>query len=92
MGNRDWGQRYADIGHFIGGYDAGYYGYLYSLVFSTDMFATCFKENPMDHAQGRRYRHTVLERGGSKDEMEVLKEFLGREPSLEPFYKEIGLA
>jgi metallopeptidase MepB len=55
------------------------------------MFYSFFKENPMDGKQGRRYRHTVLERGGSIDEMEFLKEFLGREPNAEQFYKELGL-
>jgi metallopeptidase MepB len=88
----EWGNRHAGIGHFIGGYDAGYYGYLWSEVFSVDMFTSFFKENPMDGKQGRRYRHTVLEKGGSIDEMEFLKEFLGREPNAEHFYKELGLS
>jgi metallopeptidase MepB len=34
----------------------------------------------------------VLEKGGSREEMESLKEFLGREPSTEAFYKELGVA
>lgn len=55
------------------------------------MFHSFFKENPMNKEEGRRYRHTVLERGGSIDEMEFLREFLGREPSTEPFYRELGL-
>ncbi|CAG9936912.1 unnamed protein product [Clonostachys rosea f. rosea IK726] len=87
-----WGSRYAHIGHFVGGYDAGYYGYLWSEVFSTDMFATFFEKNPMDPAQGRRYRKIVLEKGGREDEMGFLTEFLGRAPSTEAFYKELGLA
>lgn len=45
----------------------------------------------MDGKEGRRYRHTVLERGGSIDEMEFLKEFLGREPNTEAFYEELGI-
>merc|ERR1712000_147003 len=88
----NWGNRHANIGHFIGGYDAGYYSYLWSEVFSLDMFHSCFKENPMNGEQGRRYRKTVLERGGAVDEMEFLTEFLGRPPSTEPFYRELGLA
>jgi metallopeptidase MepB len=89
---REWGNRHAGIGHFIGGYDAGYYGYLYSEVFSLDMFHSFFAKNPMDGKEGRRYRHTVLERGGSIPELEFLREFLGREPSSESFYKELGLS
>jgi len=87
-----WGNGQATFGHLIGGYDAGYYGYLYSQVYSTDMFYTAFKTNPMDPVQGRRYRHTVLEKGGSQDEMLSLTQFLGRKPSTEAFYKELGLS
>lgn len=56
------------------------------------MFYTAFKKDPMNKTEGRRYRHTVLERGGSQEEMETLKDFLGRLPSTEPFYKELGLS
>lgn len=87
----DWGNGQATFGHLIGGYDAGYYGYLSSQVYSTDMFYSVFKKNPMDPKEGRRYRHTVLEKGGSQDEMATLEEFLGRKPSTESFYKELGL-
>ncbi|KAH9908506.1 Metalloprotease [Xylariomycetidae sp. FL2044] len=87
-----WGNGQATFGHLIGGYDAGYYGYLSSLVYSTDMFYSVFKKNPMDGKEGRRYRHTVLERGGSQDEMLTLEQFLGRKPSSDAFYAEMGLA
>ncbi|KAK4226697.1 Saccharolysin [Podospora fimiseda] len=86
-----WGNGQATFGHLIGGYDAGYYGYLSSQVYSTDMFYSVFKSNPMDPVQGRRYRHSVLEKGGSRDEMASLEEFLGRKPSTEAFYKDLGL-
>ncbi|KAG5981126.1 hypothetical protein E4U55_003262 [Claviceps digitariae] len=84
--------RYAGVGHFVGGYDAGYYGYLYSEVFSLDMFHTFFKNDPMDGKVGRRYRELVLQRGGSQDELQTLRDFLGRDPSSEPFYKELGVS
>ncbi|ODH13828.1 hypothetical protein ACO22_06868 [Paracoccidioides brasiliensis] len=87
----DWGHGQATFGHLIGGYDAGYYGYLSSLVYSADMFYSVFKENPMNAKEGRRYRHTVLEPGGSRDEMKTLKQFLGREPNMDAFYRELGL-
>ncbi|KAI1932507.1 metalloendopeptidase [Ophidiomyces ophidiicola] len=87
----DWGHGQATFGHLMGGYDAGYYGYLSSQVYSADMFYTVFKANPMNGTEGRRYRHTVLEKGGSQEEMETLKQFLGREPTPDAFYKELGL-
>jgi len=89
-GNK-WGNGQATFGHLMGGYDAGYYGYLSSQVYSTDMFYSVFKKNPMDPKEGRRYRHTVLEKGGSQDEMTTLIDFLGREPKTDAFYEELGL-
>jgi len=82
----------ATFGHLIGGYDAGYYGYLSSQVYSADMFHSVFAKDPMNPEEGRRYRHQVLEKGGSQEEMETLKGFLGREPSSEAFYRELGLS
>ncbi|KAI4123914.1 MAG: hypothetical protein LQ338_005061 [Usnochroma carphineum] len=63
-----------------------------SQVYSADMFHTVFAKDPMNGKEGRRYRHTVLERGGSQDEMQTLEDFLGRKPNTEAFYKELGLA
>lgn len=87
----DWGNGQATFGHLMGGYDAGYYGYLSSQVYSADMYASVFKKDPMSATEGRRYRHMVLEKGGSQDEMKTLEDFLGRKPSSEAFYKELGL-
>jgi metallopeptidase MepB len=75
----------------MGGYDAGYYGYLSSQVYSADMFHTVFAQDPMNAKEGRRYRHMVLEKGGSQDEMKTLEDFLGRKPNTDAFYRELGL-
>ena len=63
-----------------------------SEVYSTDMFYTMFRQDPMNSKEGRRYRHTVLEPGGSQDEMQTLINFLGRKPSTDAFYKELGIS
>lgn len=55
------------------------------------MFHTIFEKDPMNGAEGRRYRKEVLEWGGSRDEMESLKAFLGREPNGDAFYRQLGL-
>ncbi|KAI9509217.1 Metalloprotease [Russula earlei] len=86
-GKRSAGQ--GSFGHIVGGYDAGYYGYTYSLVFASDMYSTVFKGDPLDPARGDRYRRNILEPGGSRDELDSLKEFLGRDPNPEAFMQEI---
>ncbi|EIM81645.1 metallopeptidase MepB [Stereum hirsutum FP-91666 SS1] len=77
------------FGHIVGGYDAGYYGYTYSLVFAADMYATVFKKDPLDPALGMKYRECILKPGGSREETESLKAFLGRPPNSEAFMKEM---
>ncbi|EEB90861.1 hypothetical protein MPER_10876 [Moniliophthora perniciosa FA553] len=77
------------FGHITGGYDAGYYGYTYSLVFAADMYATIFKADPLDPARGQRYREKILRPGGSREELDSLKDFLVEEPDSDAFIKEI---
>lgn len=82
---------YAQFGHIMGGYDSGYYGYLWSEVFATDMYYTKFKANPLDAKVGVEYRDKVIGRGGSRDQMESLRDFLGRDPNNEAFIQELGI-
>ncbi|KAJ0359059.1 hypothetical protein COL154_008609 [Colletotrichum chrysophilum] len=87
----EWGHGYTNIGHFMNEYDAGFYSYLFSKVYAQDIFSTVFKSDPMSVEAGRRYRHGVLEKGGSQPEMTTLQEFLGREAKMEAFYEDLGL-
>ncbi|KAJ5750893.1 Neurolysin/Thimet oligopeptidase N-terminal [Penicillium manginii] len=87
-----WGHGEATFSDLIGGYNAGYYGYLSCQVYSADIFYTIFKDDPMNKAASRRYRYQVLEKGGSQDEMTTLTQFLACEPEATAFYKELGLA
>lgn len=84
--------QYSAFGHLMGGYDAGYYGYLWSEVFAADMYYTKFKANPLDSQIGYDYKTKVLGPGGSRDASESLKEFLGREPNNEAFLEELGVS
>jgi thimet oligopeptidase len=78
------------FGHLFG-YDAGYYGYLWSRVFGDDMFTRFEAAGVFDRATGLAYRRGVLERGGSVDGDVLVREFLGREPTSDAFLRELGL-
>lgn len=80
----------AAFGH-LNGYGASYYGYLWSKVYAQDMFSVFEKNGILDKATGKRYRDIILASGSSRDELELVKEFLGREPNNEAFLRELGL-
>lgn len=75
----------------LSGYGANYYGYLWSKVFAQDLFSIFQKNGVMDSQTGLKYRKEILETASTKDEMEMLKTFLGREPNSDAFLKSIGL-
>src|SRR2546428_14006346 len=81
----------AGFGHMMGGYDAGYYGYLWSEVFAADMFTRFQSEGVLSPEVGRAYRESILAKGRTEDPQALLKEFLGREPNDAAFLRMIGL-
>lgn len=78
----------APFGHLMG-YSAGYYSYLWSIVFAEDMFSKFEEKGVMNKALGMKYRKVILEPGNMHEPMELLKMFLGREPSPDAFIKSI---
>jgi thimet oligopeptidase len=80
----------AGFGHLFG-YDAGYYGYLWSQVFADDMFTRFEQDGPLSETLGRQYREAILEPGGGEDGDVLLRRFLSREPSTDAFLRELGL-
>ncbi|MGZ8755321.1 MAG: M3 family metallopeptidase [Acidimicrobiia bacterium] len=81
----------ASFGHLLGGYDAGYYGYLWSKVYGLDMFSRFAEQGVTSPKVGHQYRREILEPGGSLDGDQLLRNFLGREPSNEAFLHHIGI-
>jgi thimet oligopeptidase len=80
----------AGFGHLFG-YDAGYYGYLWAKVFGDDMFSRFEADGILSPEVGRDYRDKVLAPGGSKDPIELVRDFLGREPDQRAFLRFIGI-
>jgi thimet oligopeptidase len=69
-------------------YDCRYYTYQYSLAIVKDLaskFMRCVPTDPDDI--GYEYRKTILEPGSTMDATELVKRFLGREYTMEAFYK-----
>jgi thimet oligopeptidase len=78
---------------FSGGYDAGYYGYAWADAIAADM-ATVFANAPdafFDVKAGQRLRKEIYEMGDSRDVEISIEKFLGRQRSIEPFLKKIGM-
>lgn len=82
----------AGFGHLLGGYDAGYYGYLWAEVIGDDMFSRFHREGVLSASVGADYRREILEPNGSRDADELVRRFLGREPSNEEFLRLRGMA
>ena len=81
----------AGFGHLGGGYDVGYYGYLWSRVYAADMY-TRFKDGRvLDSAVGAGYREWILKNGSSMEEIDLVHGFLGRESNKDAFLESIGL-
>ena len=65
---------------FSGGYAAGYYSYMWSEVLAADAYAHFMEEGGLEGDVAQRYRDAILSRGGTKEAMELYKDFRGSEP------------
>jgi thimet oligopeptidase len=82
----------AYFGHLMH-YDAGYYGYAWADAIAADM-ATVFEHSPggyFDRKTGQRLRKEIYEQGDARDVNISIEKFLGRQRSIEPFLKKIGI-
>ena len=78
----------ASFGHMMGGYAAGYYGYMWSQVLALDMLSG-FHGKLMNPVDGRRYRTDILSQGGQEPPEQLVEHFLGRKPNSDAFFQEI---
>lgn len=76
---------------FAGGYAAGYYSYKWAEVLASDAFARFQEEGIFNSETGRSFLTNILEKGGSKDPMELFVAFRGREPTVDSLLEQSGI-
>jgi peptidyl-dipeptidase Dcp len=76
---------------FAGGYSAGYYSYIWSEVLDADTVEWFKEHGGLKRENGDRFRSMLLSRGGSADALGLFKNFVGRDPYVEPLLKRRGL-
>jgi thimet oligopeptidase len=75
---------YTSFGH-LGGYSSAYYTYLWDKVIAEDFFMQFDHGNLLAGEAPMRYRHVVLEPGGSMSANDLVKNFLGRPQNMTAF-------
>ena len=81
----------ASFGHLMGGYDAGYYGYLWAEVIGDDMWGRFASEGIDSPAVGAAYRRAVLEPNGAMSGDDLVAGFLGRPASIDNYLQMRGM-
>ncbi|MFC4555696.1 M3 family metallopeptidase [Georgenia faecalis] len=82
---------------FGGGYDAGYYSYIWSEVLDADTVEWFTTEGSQDadgglnREAGERFRRTLLSRGHTADPLSFFRELRGRDAVIEPLLTRRGL-
>ena len=79
----------ASFGHLLGGYDAGYYGYAWSLVYAKDLFSEFKTRGLLNGELGRKLRKEILSQGSIRKSIDSMRVFLGREPAVDEFISSI---
>jgi thimet oligopeptidase len=75
---------YASFEH-LGTYSSAYYTYMWDKVIAEDFYAQFDPANPLAGEAPMRYRHQVLEPGGSMPAADLVKNFLGRPQNMDAF-------
>jgi peptidyl-dipeptidase Dcp len=77
--------------HIVGGYESGYYSYIWAAVLDNDAFEAFREKGLFDHNTAISFRKNILEKNGTMDPMKMFINFRGREPVIEPLLNNRGL-
>ncbi|MBE6251271.1 MAG: M3 family metallopeptidase [Bacteroidales bacterium] len=76
---------------FSGGYNAGYYSYLWAEVLDKDAFELFMQKGILDPQTAMSFRHNILEKGGSDEPMTLYRAFRGADPDTGALLRGRGL-
>jgi thimet oligopeptidase len=76
------------FGHILGGYAAGYYGYMWSEVIGKDLLSA-WGDDILNTETGMKFRKTILSRGGEEPAKVIVERFLGRPVSNKAWFEEL---
>jgi thimet oligopeptidase len=72
-------------------YIASYYGYQWSLVYACACFEKYKELGMLNREAGRHFVDTILSRGGLVDGMQMVRDFIGGEPTMDAYLRYLGL-
>lgn len=85
----EWVEMQSAFGH-LDGYSAIYYTYRWSKVIADDLFTRFAAEGLRNPQTAADYRQKVLAAGGTKPASELVRDFLGRDASLDAYRAEMA--
>lgn len=77
--------------HMAGGYDSGYYSYIWAAVYDNDAFEAFKEKGIFDKSVAESYRKNILEKNGTMEAMQMYLNFRGHDAAIEPLLKNRGL-
>jgi peptidyl-dipeptidase Dcp len=77
--------------HIFTNYAAAYYSYIWSEVLDADAVEWFREQGGLRREAGEHFRRTLLSRGGTRDGLDLYREFRGRDAVVEPLLARRGL-